>query len=341
MKYIALLLITINTCWLYAQDISTWHYQQLLTIENASTTSPLIDYQLSFVLNTKALIKAEKMRADGADLRIIAADGKTAICHWIENGLGEKETKIWLKIDRIEAKGLQQVYVLYGNPNATGQSNPDCVFNLFEDFSGTTLDTTRWENFGNGDIKVYDGAAHIQAKDANQLIRTQQAFDMPIIAEAYIKEVEGKKIVFALIQDQEPLWSGYTLAWDGVDNEMYFQRTQTEASPCGGFGYIKDLLGTPSEIPIGQWSVAWLTKNQLFAQWPDGSINEGNTLYHFKPLKIAIGINACSVGLNYQGAVAVDWIRIRKLALDPPKTFLQNPKKNQLSGLHTPLNLMG
>jgi len=324
-----------------AQDLSKWKYQQLLAIENTSATHPLIDYQVGFTLNTKALIKSGKMKADGSDIRLIAEDGKQTICHWIEGSIGTKETRIWLKIDRVEQYSTQQVYLLYGNPQAQAISDPECVFNLFEDFNQAALDRQKWDTFGNGELKIEQGVAHIQAADADHLLRTKQAFDMPIIAEAFLTKAEGKRITLSIIQDAAPLWAGYTLSWDGWDREMYLNVTDTETSPCGGFSFFKDLFGMPATNPEGQWSIAWLTKNQVFAQWPEGSLNEGNTLLHFKPLKVAIGVTACSDGLDFEGNMEVDWIRIRKLALNPPNVSLQAIEKNSISGVATPLNLMG
>ncbi|MGB0522362.1 MAG: DUF2341 domain-containing protein [Flammeovirgaceae bacterium] len=334
-----LLLTTCHTSW--GQHLSNWQYQQVLTIDNTENSSPLIDYQVYFTLNTQSLIRKGQLEADGRDIRLVDLEGKKVICHWIEGALGTKDTKIWLKIDRVELKSLQQVLLLYGNPQAPAIADPSCVFNLFEGFDQAQLDTNKWETHGNGRIKITNGIAHLSAEDTDQLIRTNQSFDMPIIAEAFITKAAGRRLSLALIQDADPLWFGYTLSWEGQYREMYLNATDAEVSPCGGFSFFKDLFGSKAPNPVGQWSISWLTKNQIFGQWPDGSINEGNTLLHFKPLKVAIGVNACSADLNYKGELEVDWIRIRKLAMNEPKVSLQAPEKNKISSVANPLEWMG
>lgn len=335
----ALLMCTVFL--LQGQDFSNWKYQQVLTIENSLANGVLIDYQLSFEFNSQKLIRAGKMKPDGSDIRIINLRNRQAVCHWIETGLGEPKTKVWLKLGKLGVNEIQQCLLLYGNPEAQAVADPNCVFSMFEDFSEQQLDKKKWEIVGSGNVTIKQGAAHIRAKDTDQLLRTKASYDMPIIAEAFVKKASGKRLNMALIQDDEPLWQGYTMSWEDKYREMYLSSTDAEASPCGGFSYFKDLFGTPARTPEGQWSIAWLTKNRVFAQWPQGQLELGNTLDHFKPLKVAIGVTACSAGLNYEGEMVVDWIRIRKLAMEEPKVFLRGSEKNQISSIENPVQLMG
>jgi Uncharacterized conserved protein len=52
---------------------------------------------------------------------------------------------IWIKVPYIPANGNATVYMYYGNPNAVSKSNGDAVFEFFDDFEGTSLDTNKWE----------------------------------------------------------------------------------------------------------------------------------------------------------------------------------------------------
>jgi hypothetical protein len=47
-------------------------------------------------------------------------------------------------VPSIPAGGSTTVYVWYGNPSATSAANGDTVFLFFDDFSGTSLNTTKW-----------------------------------------------------------------------------------------------------------------------------------------------------------------------------------------------------
>ncbi len=56
--------------------------------------------------------------------------------------------RIWLKVPSIPANETVKLYMLI-NPNRTiDESNPYNTFDFFDDFLGTSLDTTKWRPYG-------------------------------------------------------------------------------------------------------------------------------------------------------------------------------------------------
>ncbi|RLE37382.1 hypothetical protein DRJ17_06710, partial [Candidatus Woesearchaeota archaeon] len=48
----------------------------------------------------------------------------------------------WTKLDLQE--GDNEIWVYYGSTTATDESDGDSVFEFFDDFEGTELDTSKW-----------------------------------------------------------------------------------------------------------------------------------------------------------------------------------------------------
>lgn len=83
-------------------------------------------YQARITLPTSALVASGKMRGDGADLRVTAADGITVLPHWIEGGIGTEATTLWTRVDL--AEGSSAAWLYYGNDRAPDRSSSSSTF---------------------------------------------------------------------------------------------------------------------------------------------------------------------------------------------------------------------
>jgi hypothetical protein len=133
----------INWSWVPFQIVSSWQYRKPVTVSNSG--SALTDYQVLVTLDTASLISAGKMRSDCGDIRFTDSDGSTLLNYWIESGCNSASTKIWVKVPSIPGSSTKTIYVYYGNSSATSQSNGDTTFAFFDDFPGTTLNTSKWQ----------------------------------------------------------------------------------------------------------------------------------------------------------------------------------------------------
>jgi hypothetical protein len=121
-----------------------WAYRRPITISNTQNNT-LTDYQVNVIFNTASLISSGKMRSDCGDIRFTDSDGITLLNYWLESGCNTTSTKIWVKVPSIPS-GSKTIYVYYGNPSATSQSNGGATFIFFDDFSGSSIDTTKWSS---------------------------------------------------------------------------------------------------------------------------------------------------------------------------------------------------
>ena len=109
-----------------------WNYRAEVRIDN-SAGGPLVDYQVFFTVNTKALVDAGKMEANGRDIRFLDSDDITPLSYWIESGMNTTQTRLWITVPNIPAASAKTIYMYYGNPGAPAASDGNATFDFFDD----------------------------------------------------------------------------------------------------------------------------------------------------------------------------------------------------------------
>jgi hypothetical protein len=77
-----------------------------------------------------------------ADYRFINSTN-SELNYWLEN-----DKRIWVNVTFLPNNTNTTIYIYYGNPNATSESNGTKTFNFFDDFEGTDLDSSKWNYNG-------------------------------------------------------------------------------------------------------------------------------------------------------------------------------------------------
>jgi len=130
--------------------LTGWNYRRPITITN-TLAQTLEDFQVKIELNSIYAEVFENANSDGSDIRFTLSDGVTKIPYWIEewNSANQKAI-IWVNVSQIPANGETTIYMYYGNPTATSESNGDAVFELFEDFEDNAPTWTINNSYGAG-----------------------------------------------------------------------------------------------------------------------------------------------------------------------------------------------
>ena len=130
-----------------------------VVIDYAAGTGTLSDYQVKFELDTEALIASGAMQPDCADLRVrLGAGGGTELPLWIaEYSCDTPTTEVWVRVPQIAGGETVVVELWWGDPTATSVADGEAVFEFFDGFEGTALDSTRWQVHGAGSYSVADG----------------------------------------------------------------------------------------------------------------------------------------------------------------------------------------
>ena len=119
----------------------------------AGSTTDLTDYQVKLVIhnttgtNSGANIYLPNIsQSNYNDIRFALADG-TQLNYWMETPVGSNGTVFWVKVPFIPQGNNTPVAIdiYYGNSTIGSATNGEATFLLFDDFDGTTLDTSKWQ----------------------------------------------------------------------------------------------------------------------------------------------------------------------------------------------------
>jgi len=121
-------------------------YAGTATIDNTSHAVAHTNHQITFNLDTQALISAGRMQSDCDDLRILDSDDTTKLSYWIESGCNTTTTKIWVKVPSISASTTKILHVYYGNVALSSEASGANTFIFFDDF--TSINGSTWISTG-------------------------------------------------------------------------------------------------------------------------------------------------------------------------------------------------
>jgi len=131
----------------------SWLYKCPITLTNNSGNA-LSDFQVLIEL-TPSNFHYEHCKEDGGDIRFVNATEDTELPYWIEEWNYNGTSKIWVKADSIPEGSNVCLYLYYGNPSASSESNRTAVFDFFDDFGDNDISdwsTNMWGSSNNGDI---------------------------------------------------------------------------------------------------------------------------------------------------------------------------------------------
>jgi flagellin-like protein len=127
-----------------------WPKRKAVTIDNSLNPNELTGYQIKLTVGYDS-----DMIADFSDLRFTDSGGHTPIPYWVESYVASVSAVVWVNVPTIPASSTETIYMYYGNPSATSESNPDDTFDVFVDFtrdgvisyggSGQDVDSAQWE----------------------------------------------------------------------------------------------------------------------------------------------------------------------------------------------------
>jgi len=160
------LLITFNASTVLAPSSDpwwnpSWRYRVPIYITENSGKN-LVNYTIKLIVDTQTPISQGKMRSDCGDIRFVSQDGSTKLPYWIESGINTPSTVIWVKIPLIPASGTIVIYMYYGNPSATSESDKNAVGIVSDDFEGWSPED--WILLGNAWIEHPAGSDYICLK---------------------------------------------------------------------------------------------------------------------------------------------------------------------------------
>jgi hypothetical protein len=312
---------TVDTS-LHVYGTTPWVYRVPITIAN-NLTSSLTNYQIGLYLDLSAQVSAGKIRSDLGDLRFNDSS-ENALSYWIENAAASA-ARIWVKVPSIPASpSTTTIYMYYGNPSATSQSNGGNTFVMFQDFEGTSLPSGWVDDNGiSGTVSVANSLLTIDAGTSSTLHRgvwdgqqgVNLAFEVKWRIEAWYDTTYGQSAI-AFSQS-------YPFPSTGSQDSQFIFATQDSKqvrhqSKVGTTWGTEDIIWT-SLPTLNTWYRVKIEKTSTAISWyiyeyPD--ILRGSLINNTDPPQ---GFTNLYVGLTARGAKAsFDWIFVRNYASPEP-----------------------
>ena len=186
-----------STSWL-----SGWSYRKAHQIDAGSGAGS--GYQMRFVANYlgsgpdtgENVFCDSKCNPDFSDIRFTDDDMTTELSYWMDEMVLGSYAIFWVKIND-DLDTSQTIYMYYGNPSATTESNGESTFRFFDDFEGTSLDISKWivETIGSQcTYEVVNGELHVDMQSTSSYANNGFVFNARenFVEDDFHLHVEGR-----------------------------------------------------------------------------------------------------------------------------------------------------
>jgi hypothetical protein len=309
---------------------STWNKRKRILINNSANPNELTDYQV-FVNITYAT----SMQPDFSDLRFtwynFSSRKEEEISYWIENYTLSNYANIWIKVPIIRASNYETVYVYYGNTTpVNSSSNGTLTFGFFDDFLGTSLDTSKWYvasgtsyTVSNSILKITVGAIGLQSALSFNL-------NSGYLTEARIQYNSNSESTYSGVLEISS--SRFTAGSNANADATILYMVDSSASSTS----VKTWIGNGSTASYNIANGASVFTMALNTWYVLGDESTPSTAAVWKDysrlnsysISWAKNIRYLSLGaFNGNGAsdikdTSYDWIRVRKYTSPEPKTII-------------------
>ncbi|HOE93338.1 MAG TPA: DUF2341 domain-containing protein [Methanofastidiosum sp.] len=124
------------------EGFETEKYKRPIAISNSG--SSLTNYQIKITL-TSSNFDFSKTNSNGEDIRFSDDSNTTTLNYWIEKWDAiNQQAVLWVKVPSIPS-GSSNIFVYYGSQTLQSESNGTNTFLFFDDFTGSSLNSSKWE----------------------------------------------------------------------------------------------------------------------------------------------------------------------------------------------------
>ena len=297
-----------------------WKDRRPVAINNANNTDTLFGYQL--MLNISYY---NDMNADFSDLRFVfynsSSSQNSEMPYYTESKVDGTYARIWVKVDMIQGAGIATIHMYYGNPAAVSKSDPDSVFDFFDDFNGADVNTSRWNVVSSAGFSVAGG--ELKGTSSTGCLRSKIYLYAGSIMESRVRGVtyagnsHNPVSAFASTSDMIGHYWGYmTGGWT-------FYSFYVDAFPTTNYNWKNPETKAIFQIIMTKDSMTDLVKRDF-----DSFIFlDSWSLTHALLKKTIDGNEMIQIGRraddSYQGQAYEaywDWVRLRRYAPSDPVT---------------------
>lgn len=144
-------------------------------------------------------------------MRFVDSTSQTALTHWIESATASSSAKVWLRVPTLSTS--TRIYVHSKYTASTGDATQ--VFPLYDNFAGTSLNTTRWGSSGTVAVANYlrfssTAYSYIYTKST----QSQLGIGNDVVVEASVMSESGEAIPEIAVRSTIATNAGIKGRWD-------------------------------------------------------------------------------------------------------------------------------
>jgi len=291
---------------------------------NSPLTRPLIDntYVYEYKVTTKEFLSDFQINVTLPvtniplnSIRVISYDengNRIILPHWVEIS-SQNKVIIWTKLPKITNK--TRIYVTFGNSNLPDISNGSQVFEFFDDFDKSTLDTSKWSIVGSPIILVSNSTLKMTASSRGEGIIVNKDYTNKIIIETKMRITSGNYYSTGISWKFKDQLTHYHFDVWRTENNIRIIRVVN--------GYATTLSYTRFVYSLNKWYIqqVYIINNTYIGNVYDQDWNKVLTLSttdsELTGTKIGFLQHAYA-----QETSEVDWFRVRKYTSNPPQITL-------------------
>ncbi|MBI5739256.1 MAG: DUF2341 domain-containing protein [Nitrospirae bacterium] len=261
-----------------ACDATTYNYHVKAVNEGLSNggggcwtrRAPLMitDFQSDY--QTKMIITYDPdMQADFDDIRFYDGTSFSELPYWLESKTDGVSATVWLRT------GVNNnIHMYYGNPAAAGASDGSAVFEFFDNFSGTTINTAKWTEI--------DPDNSISQSDGLILNDVSDSWTKALISNQTIARTSGKMLYARLTIPADTSGNNHFMTgWElnqvssanynqlvhGLYWNNYYLTTYEKGSGTGGTGAYSASTAYEMKIELKAPGARYYVKGGAYADW--------------------------------------------------------------------------
>jgi hypothetical protein len=235
------------------------------------------------------------MKDDFSDIRF--SDNFRTLPYWIESSTSRSTATVWVKLTEIN-NAANEFYYYFDNGTASSESSGDNVFELFDDFLGSSVDTGRWTT-RTGTISVSNSEVTVTntATATPQGLKSAATYGSGYVCRYRAKLTKGSGDTYA-----EIAFDSWTYAID-----IYNEGTTFNLQNYNGSDSTIYSLGS-SNVNYNTFECVKESASKTRARVNDGSWIDGTAYIPSASLPLTVRPYTLNGSYNY---VVVDWVLVR------------------------------
>jgi len=283
-----------------------------LTIDNTGNSNTLTDYQVLLNVSGDATF-FEDCENNQVYLEFYDEDQATLLKHWVEEwDTTNHNARIWIKVPSIPGSGTKTIYLKINKGRTEDLSNPENVFDFYDDFIGDAINTDKW----GGNIASFSISNSIINCPSSQKWIYSKTFQISDgILEAKVKIDSGARGSTSARTNQTDTFDPSTVE----SYNMNCRYPNGDVRSRKWYGGSETVLNTSSYSHDTEWHIARLILNGPEITFEYEKL-DGSNKYSYSTTDTALtsGYIGLATDMIDNGSVYYDWVRVRKYASPEP-----------------------